>query len=187
MAFIGDAERDVELFERAMNGQVMDRPAMPDRKVRELRARLMAEEVAETIAALGFDVDIKITDADNEDDVVLVDHVFKPGKIDLVELADGIADAIFVDLGTAVAAGIDMEPVWDEVVRTNLSKASGPVRADGKRLKPEGWQPPRIAEIIADQQGCDFGCCGPVVPNGCVNCASPVCGGGEGCTQRAAS
>ena len=42
--------------------------------------------------------------------------------------------------------------MWDEVARSNLAKISpdGKVhkRGDGKVLKPEGWTPPNIKDII---------------------------------------
>ena len=70
---------------------------------------------------------------------------------DIVEVADGIAYLIYVLLGTAVEFGIDMNPIWDEVQRTNMAKEGGGVRGDGKILKPEGWEPPRIKEILQSQ------------------------------------
>ena len=38
--------------------------------------------------------------------------------------------------------GIPLRPFWREVQRANMDKVGGPVRADGKRLKPPGWQGP---------------------------------------------
>ncbi len=70
---------------------------------------------------------------------------------DVVEIADGIADLIYVLLGTALEYGIDMEPIWDEVQRTNMLKEGGGIRGDGKILKPEGWQPPNIAGLLKSQ------------------------------------
>src|SRR5688572_2931201 len=69
----------------------------------------------------------------------------------LVKIADGCADAIYVILGTAVAFGIDLEPIWDEVHRTNMAKEGGGQRADGKIMKPAGWRPPDVRGLLADQ------------------------------------
>lgn len=71
----------------------------------------------------------------------------------LAEIADGVADLIYVALGTTLALGIDLTPVWEAVQAANLTKASGPVREDGKRLKPPGFVPPDIAGLIARQMG----------------------------------
>lgn len=49
---------------------------------------------------------------------------------------------------TARWYGIDLGPLWDEVHRTNMAKVGGKTRADGKILKPDGWQPPRIQELL---------------------------------------
>lgn len=60
---------------------------------------------------------------------------------ELVELANGC---------WAMARGgmgIDLTPFFFEVHRTNMHKVGGPVRADGKGLKPEGWKPPRIESM----------------------------------------
>ena len=43
------------------------------------------------------------------------------------------------------------DPVADEIQRTNMAKVGGPVREDGKRLKPPGWQPPDIEGELKKQ------------------------------------
>jgi predicted HAD superfamily Cof-like phosphohydrolase len=70
----------------------------------------------------------------------------------LTEIADGAADAVVVILGTCCTFGIDFRRVWREVHRTNMAKKGGERRPDGKKLKPPGWTPPAIAEILATQQ-----------------------------------
>lgn len=70
---------------------------------------------------------------------------------DLVEIADGIADVMYVILGTGVSYGINMKPIWDEVQRTNMLKEGGATREDGKILKPEGWVPPDIKNLLIKQ------------------------------------
>jgi predicted HAD superfamily Cof-like phosphohydrolase len=67
---------------------------------------------------------------------------------DLVAAIDGMCDLIVVTYGTAVQFGIDLKPFWNEVQRTNLAKVGGPVREDGKVLKPPGWTPPDIEGIL---------------------------------------
>ncbi len=102
------------------------KPVRFDKDKRELWGKLIIEEVSELLHGM---------DKDN-----------------LVEMANGGADAIVVILGTMVNAGIDMRPIWDEVHRTNMLKVDGPIREDGKRLKPEGWKPPEIEKEIRRQQ-----------------------------------
>jgi len=64
------------------------------------------------------------------------------------EVVDAMCDIVVVVHNTANAMGIDLEPFFDEVHRTNLKKADGPVREDGKKLKPPDWEPPKIQEIL---------------------------------------
>lgn len=45
-------------------------------------------------------------------------------------------------LHTAVGWGIPLDIFWKEVQRANMDKVGGPIRADGKRLKPLGWRGP---------------------------------------------
>src|SRR3989442_15075174 len=51
---------------------------------------------------------------------------------DMVEVADALADLLYVTLGTAVSCGIDLEPIWDEVHKTNMAKEGGGKNVDGK-------------------------------------------------------
>lgn len=70
---------------------------------------------------------------------------------DLTGIADAIADLLYVTYGTAEAFGIDMDPVSDEVHRSNMAKEGGATREDGKIMKPIGWQPPQIEPILRAQ------------------------------------
>lgn len=72
---------------------------------------------------------------------------------DMAATAKELCDVIYVACGAAVAFGIDLAPVWDEVHRSNMAKVGGPVRKDGKRLKPEGWVPPDVAGVLATMSG----------------------------------
>ena len=128
-------------FHRALGVTVGDTPAIRDA---ELRAKLIIEEAVETASA--------IVGHDRATDLVLkaLSRPVKTPEPDLAEAVDGLCVGLVVTYGTAAAFGIDLEPFYDEVHRTNMAKAGGPVRADGKRLKPPGWQPPRIREMLAD-------------------------------------
>ena len=117
-------QRDIEDFHREVVG--IPDSTTPAIRRPELRAELIREEAKETV------------------DAIL--------RGDLVEAIDGLCDILAVVYGTAAEFGIDLAPFWDEVHRTNMAKAGGPVRADGKRLKPEGWQPPDIAGVLATMQ-----------------------------------
>ena len=66
------------------------------------------------------------------------------------EVIDAVCDITVVIHNTTNAMGVDIEPFFDEVHRTNMLKADGPLREDGKRLKPPGWKPPQILEMLQD-------------------------------------
>lgn len=102
-------------------------PYLPSDSFKNLRYGLVLEEMEETLKAIQGN--------------------------DLVGIADGICDSIVVLLGTAVTYGIDIRPIWDEVHRTNMAKRAGPLREDGKRLKPLDWEPPKVRELLAAQGG----------------------------------
>lgn len=61
---------------------------------------------------------------------------------DLVEIADGIADMLYVVIGTAVAHGIPIAPIFEMVHLSNMAKfGEGGVRMpSGKWQKPCNWE-----------------------------------------------
>lgn len=72
-------------------------------------------------------------------------------KGDMVEAVDGIADLLYVTFGTAIAFGVNIGKYFEEVHRTNMAKVPGEGdNLDGKAVKPEGWEPPKIAEMLAE-------------------------------------
>jgi predicted HAD superfamily Cof-like phosphohydrolase len=73
------------------------------------------------------------------------------GQDDLAAVAKEMADLLYVVYGTAVSYGIDMEPVFREVHRSNLSKVGGYKRADGKWVKPPSYSPACLQPILEEQ------------------------------------
>jgi predicted HAD superfamily Cof-like phosphohydrolase len=72
-------------------------------------------------------------------------------EFNVPEVADAIADLIYVLLGTAVTYGIDIGPIWDAVHAANMAKSGGRQREDGKWEKPAGWRPPDIDGLLRQQ------------------------------------
>jgi dCMP deaminase len=69
----------------------------------------------------------------------------------LVEIADGAADLIYVVVGTCIAYGIPIDKILAEVHRSNMTKTAKPAKLGekyGSGAKGPGYEPPRIAEIL---------------------------------------
>lgn len=116
---------DVKDFQVAFGQRVGEKPELPEPEERSLRIKLLTEEFAE------------YTEAE-------IEH-------DLVEIADALADIIYIACGTAISYGIPLDEIFNEVHRSNMAKlVDGKVlrREDGKIQKPEGWTSPDIKNIL---------------------------------------
>lgn len=117
-------------FQVLLGQSVQDYPGLIDAEDAGLRIALIAEEFNELIAAIASE--------------------------DIVAIADALGDLKYVVEGAANGYGIDLEPVFLEIHRSNLEKL-GPNgfvvrREDGKILKPEGWKSPDLKSIIEKQR-----------------------------------
>jgi predicted HAD superfamily Cof-like phosphohydrolase len=119
---------DVRAFHEMTGAHIGTEPDAPSFRRVELRDRLIDEEVNKEL---------------------------RPALLsgDLVKIADGLADSIFVLVGTAIEYGIPLDRVWHAVQQANMAKrdpVTGAIRRDpgGKILKPEGWKEPNIIESL---------------------------------------
>lgn len=101
------------------------------------------EKALETCKALGVDVAYE-----SEGKKYLLDEgdlqFDSSGAFDMVEAVDGCVDVMIVTIGTLSCLGVGDVHVMRAVLDANDKKLEGPIREDGKQLKPEGWQPPDI-------------------------------------------
>jgi len=72
---------------------------------------------------------------------------------DRVEQLDALIDILVVTAGALHSLGVNPEGAWKEVMRSNFDKVdpiTGRVkkRDDGKVLKPDNWEPPRLAGFV---------------------------------------
>jgi len=111
--------------------ETKDSPSSIDESTTKLRASLILEEALETITkGLGLSVHFPSNNPDvseinemNLKEYSKTIEFYKEKEIDIVEVADGLADLHVVGYcGTASAMGIDMEPIFNEVHRSNSSK-----------------------------------------------------------------
>lgn len=119
------AQSAVADFHKTFGLHIASFPSIPPIAVARLRIDLIQEEAKETVDALLLQ--------------------------SLPDIADGIADLIYVLLGTAESYGLDMSPIFAAVHKANMAKEGGATREDGKILKPEGWKHPDIEGLIQDQ------------------------------------
>lgn len=121
------AQADVRAFMLIAQQQCPANPTVPELDVCRLRHALIAEE--------------------NEE----LKQAFIKG--DVVEVADAIGDLLYVVLGAAVSCGIEIEPVFNEIHRSNMSKfIDGHRREDGKWVKGPSYSPANLAPILKEQQ-----------------------------------
>ena len=71
---------------------------------------------------------------------------------DIVGVADGVADMVWVIMGLCSTLGIDFYRVWNAIYDSNMSKLEeGKIVKDpesGKILKPDTYFPPKIKEAL---------------------------------------
>jgi len=107
-------------FHKIYGLPIGEEPGFPDDIARGMRRALILEEVAEYLQA-------EIDD-------------------DLVEVADALADLVYVAIGAAITYGVPFDKIFNEVQRSNMSKLGRdgkPIyREDGKVLKgPDFYEP----------------------------------------------
>lgn len=139
-------ESQVRRFHEVTGQPCPSTPTMPDAETRALRVRLLLEEVLEYARASG----VRVRSLGNGTGAieVLVDRHADP---DLAAMAHEATDVLYVAVGTLVAMGAPVDACFTEVSAANLLKAPGGKvqrRADGKVLKPEGWQPADVGAVL---------------------------------------
>lgn len=116
----------VAKFMGSFEQEVLTRPSLRDKDIRELRLNLILEEAQELREAL-----------ENQD---------------LVEVADALTDILYVVYGTGHAFGINLDKCFEEVHLSNMSKLGSdgkPIkREDGKVLKGPGYFKPNIVKLL---------------------------------------
>lgn len=71
-----------------------------------------------------------------------------------VNIADAIADLLYVVFGAALAYGIPIEEIFVEVHRSNMTKSmeKDTKSIKGKTIKGPDWEPPNIEQILNNVQ-----------------------------------
>lgn len=117
----------VREFHQAVGVELPSRPTIPTPEQLTLRRTLLREEYQEVMEAM---------------------DALTRGAAELAPLVQELADLLYVTYGALEALGVDADAVFAEVHRANMHKTTGPKRADGKQLKPEGWQPANVRGVL---------------------------------------
>jgi predicted HAD superfamily Cof-like phosphohydrolase len=121
-------------------------PTVPPSEISILRIRLMCEELQEVLTELGFTAEFKMEAVEG--------FVLGPKftSVNLINVAKELADLLYVVYGTAAAFGIDVDAVFEEVHRSNMSKVGEDgkplYREDGKVLKGPNYFTPDVESIL---------------------------------------
>ena len=121
-------QQQVREFHRTFGLTINTTPTCPSAGDRQLREKLILEELQELIEAET-----------------------------VVDVADALGDLLYVVLGAAVTYGIDLEPVFQEIHRSNMTKVwpGNEVKKneDGKVMKPPTYSPANLKELVLKQAG----------------------------------
>ena len=118
----------VKEFMETFGQTVLTTPELPDNNIVELRVDLIEEELTELKEAI----------ADNN----------------IVEVADALTDILYVVYGAGLAFGINLDKVFAEVHRSNMSKLGDdgkPIYNErGKVIKSNNYSPPDIKSVLSE-------------------------------------
>ncbi|MDO5733510.1 MAG: GNAT family N-acetyltransferase [Eubacteriales bacterium] len=144
-----DPEGLVKQFHHVYGMPIVTDGANVDYERVHMRMSLIYEEVTELTAALY-----------GEEAEQIVEEAFKramdadDGRRDVVEVADALADLIYVIYGMGLESGINLPAVLRQVQASNLSKLGEdgkPIyREDGKVLKGKDFFPPDVAGALEE-------------------------------------
>lgn len=120
-------QHDIVTLMKQFEQEVKESPELPDPATRRLRARLVFEEALEFVRACGCTVTMASNGSSEGEQTPVIDDIaveLDPNSTpDLVEYVDGCIDQLVVTYGALNAAGIQAQSAWDEVQRSNMSKA----------------------------------------------------------------
>ena len=118
----------VRIFMKKVGHVVNQSPTFPNEKTQKLGMLLLEEELAEFYTVLA--------------------------KKDMVGVADGLTDILYVVYGIGHSCGIDLDYTFEAVHDSNMSKldVNGNAQYDenGKVVKGEYYVPPDIKRVLSD-------------------------------------
>lgn len=141
----------VREFHRWGDEPVNDEPEMPDIEEAKRRIRFLMEELLELASAFGIAVHLPVVESPGPfaGDVTINKLEFlKDGEMNIVKAVDALRDLEYQLYGTELVLGTHeaSDETFLEVHRSNMAKER--VHYSEKAIKPAGWKPPQIAEVL---------------------------------------
>ena len=117
---------DVKIFMKTFGQKVITKPEFPDKRTMNLRFDLIKEELNELEQAMK--------------------------EKNLKEVADALADILYVTYGAGCAYGVDLDKCFKEVQRSNMSKLGEdgkPIfNEKGKVMKGPNYIEPNLKQFV---------------------------------------
>ena len=117
-------QEDIVTLMTQFEQEVKTAPELPNEATRLLRARLVFEEALEFVRSCGCNVAMPGLSGEQ---AAVIDNIHvvvdANGTPDFTEYVDGCIDQLVVTYGALCAAGVNAHSAWDEVQRSNMSKA----------------------------------------------------------------
>lgn len=125
-----DKKKLVRDFHEVYGSYIQNHQGFPNQEIRELRKKLLEEEMQE------------YRDAEELND--------------FVEVCDALGDMLYIIYGTAVSYGIPINEIFNEIHASNMSKLDEngqPIkREDGKILKGPNFFQPNLERILTENR-----------------------------------
>ena len=124
--------KDIDSFHKKFKFEKNDKVGIPDNnELVNFRTSFLIEELAEYTQAIT--------------------------KRDAAGALDALVDIVYIALGTAWLFNLPFEKAWQEVQKANMSKIRTKSKSKKRGtsfdvVKPKGWRPPDIEQIIDEER-----------------------------------
>lgn len=140
-------QEQVKDFHEKAGATINSHPTDLDKRDYYLRLGLIFEELNELAESFGFEYD-------HTEHTKFIHS--RPTR-SFAEQADALGDLLYVVLGTAVSCGIHIDPIFQEIHRSNMTKfIDGHRDPKGKWIKGPSYSPANLQPILDIQTGNKF-------------------------------
>lgn len=142
-----DPVADIEEFHKKYNLAYEGKPRVLPESISGFREKFIKEEYDEYLKA------VTVAKAELSEKSLSFDDEMAHA---LEQALDALVDLTYVVLGTAYLHGFDFREAWRRVHAANMQKIRAKNENQSKRgnsydvIKPPGWQPPRLRDLVSD-------------------------------------